>query len=61
MPLSVFFSLHPFANIWRAVLKLDAIRFATREKAHYVAIDQADVFQVYHDVAVIRLELKKSP
>jgi hypothetical protein len=33
------FSFHPFANIGSAVLKLHPIRFATHEKAHYVAID----------------------
>jgi hypothetical protein len=46
IPLSAFFSLHPFANIWSAVLKLHAIRFATREKVQCVAIDYANVFQV---------------
>jgi hypothetical protein len=44
--LSIFFSLHPFANIWSAVLKLHAIRFATREKMQCVAIDYANVFQI---------------
>jgi hypothetical protein len=29
-----------------AVLKLHAIRFATHENAHYVAIDYANVFQI---------------
>ena len=58
---SIFFSLYPFADIWRAVLKLHAIHFAKREKLHYVAIDQAYVFQIYNDVAAVRLKLKKSP
>jgi len=39
MPPSIFFSFHPFANIWGAVLKHHAICFATREKAHYLASD----------------------
>jgi hypothetical protein len=43
---SIFFSFHPFANIWSAVVKLHAIRFTTREKVHYVAIDDANVFQI---------------
>src|ERR1700719_1803217 len=32
MPPSIFFSLHPFADICGAVLKLHAVRFASREK-----------------------------
>ncbi len=32
-----FFSFHPFANIWSAVLKLHAVRFTTHKKAHYLA------------------------
>jgi hypothetical protein len=46
MPPSVFFSLHPFANIGSTVLKLHAIRFAAREKAHYLAIDHGNVLQI---------------
>ena len=46
MPASTFFSFHPFANIWSAVLKLHPIRFTIHEKAHYVAIDYANVFQI---------------
>jgi hypothetical protein len=60
-PLSIFFSFHPFANIGSAVLQLHALRFATHEKAHYVAIDYANVFQIQNDVAVVCLEFKKSP
>jgi hypothetical protein len=58
---SIFFSLHPFADIGSAILKLHAIRFATYEKAHYVAIDNGDVFQIENDVAAFRLEFKKPP
>src|SRR6266849_1795875 len=39
MPPSIFFSFHPFAKIWSAILKLHAIRFTTREKADYVTTD----------------------
>ena len=46
MPPSIFFSFHPFENIGSAVLKLHAIRFATHEKAHYIAMDYANVFQI---------------
>jgi hypothetical protein len=45
-PRSIFFSFHPFANISSAVLQLHAIRFATQEKAHYIAIDYANVFEI---------------
>ena len=61
MPPSIFVSLHPFANICRAVLKLHAIRFATHEKADHVAIDTANVFQIQNDAATVRLEFKKPP
>jgi len=61
MPLSIFFSFHPFANIWSAVLKRHAIRFAAHQEAHYVAIDHNNVFQFQNDVAAVRLEFKKSP
>src|SRR6267143_1286604 len=61
MPPSIFVSLHPFANICRAVLKLHAIRFATHEKADHDAIDPANVFQIQNDAAIVRLEFKKPP
>src|SRR5580704_8983387 len=61
MPPSIFVSLHPFANICRAVLKLHAIRFATHEKADHFAIDPANVFQIQNDAAIVRLEFKKPP
>jgi hypothetical protein len=61
MPPSIFVSLHPFANICWAVLKLHAIRFATHEKADHVAIDTANVFQIQNDAATVRLEFKKPP
>src|SRR6266403_6107984 len=60
MPPSIFISLHPFANICRAVLKLHAIRFATHEKADHVAIDPANVFQIQNVAAIVRLEFKKT-
>jgi hypothetical protein len=60
MPPSILFSFHPFANIGSAILKLHAIGFATREKVHDVAIDQAHLFQIENDVATISLEFKKS-
>ena len=43
---SILFSFHPFANIWSAILKLNANRLATREEAHRLAIDYHNVFQV---------------
>jgi hypothetical protein len=43
LPLNPF-SFHPFANIWRAIFKPHAIRFTTHEKAHYLAIDHANLF-----------------
>jgi len=46
MALLVLLSLHPFANIWSAVLKLHAVRFTTREKGHYVATDHSHFFQI---------------
>jgi len=46
MPPSIFLSFHPFTDIGRAVLKLYAMLFTTREKAHYVAINQAYIFQI---------------
>jgi hypothetical protein len=58
---SIFFSFHPFTNVGSAVLKLYAIRFATREKANYGAIDHANVFQIQDNVVAVRLEFKKSP
>jgi hypothetical protein len=61
MPPSIVFSFNPFANIWSAILKLHAITFATQEKAHYAAIDYANVFQVQNDFAAVRLKFKKSP
>src|SRR5260370_22846880 len=57
---SILFSFHPFANVRRAVFKLHAIRFTTHKKAHYLAIDRANVFQIQNDVSVVRLKLKKS-
>jgi hypothetical protein len=60
IPPSISFSFHPFANIWSAVLKLHSIRFAADEKAHYVAIDYSNVFQVYNDVTSFRLAFKQS-
>src|SRR4029077_21275842 len=56
---SILFSFHPFANVWSAIFKLDAICLATNKKAHSLAIDDANVFQIKNDVAVVRLELKK--
>src|SRR5882724_4898599 len=44
--LSIFFSLHPFANILSAVLKLHAVLLAAHEREHYVAINYANVFQI---------------
>src|SRR5258706_3685212 len=61
MPPSIFVSLHPFANICRAVLKLHAIRFATHEKADHVSIDPANVFQIQNVAAIVCLEFKKTP
>jgi hypothetical protein len=58
---SIFFSLHPFADIGSAILKLHAIRFATYKKPHYVAIDYGNVFQIENDVAAVRLKFKKPP
>src|SRR5580693_7414093 len=60
-PYSIFFSFHPFAKIWSAVLKFHPIRFTTSEKAHHVATDQTHVFQIENDVAVLRLEFKEPP
>ena len=56
---SIPFSFHPFANVWSAVFKFRAIRSTTHKEAHYFAIDHADVFQIYNEVSVIRLKLKK--
>src|ERR1700680_3933526 len=46
MPSSVSVSCQPCANIWSAVLKLDAVGFATRAKTHYIPIDHANIFQI---------------
>jgi hypothetical protein len=56
---SILFSFDPFANIRRAIFKLHAIRFTTHKKAHYLAIDHANVFQIENDVSVVHLKLKK--
>lgn len=61
MPTSIFFSVHPLADVGSTVLKFQTIRFTTHEKAHYFAIDYANVFQIQNDVAVVRLQLKKPP
>src|SRR6266404_1016000 len=61
MPVSIFFSLHPFTNIRSAVLKLHAIRFATHQEAHHVAIDHANIFQIQNDVVAVRMGFLKSP
>jgi hypothetical protein len=61
MSFSIFFSPHPFANIWSAVLKLHAIRFPNREKVQCVAIDYANSCQIQNDAAVDCLQFKKSP
>src|SRR5256885_1213303 len=58
---SILFSVHPFAKIWSAVLKLHPIRFTASEKAHRVATDQTHVFQIKNDVPGVRLECKKPP
>ena len=57
----IFFSLYPFANICSAVVKLHAVRLATPQKTHYVAIDYANVLQIQDDVGVVRLAFKKPP
>jgi hypothetical protein len=36
----VCFSLNPFADIFRAIRELDAFRFTTSQKTHYVAIHE---------------------
>jgi hypothetical protein len=46
VPPSIFLSFHLFANIGSAVLELHAIRFATHEEVHCVAIDYANIFQI---------------
>ena len=61
MPPSIFFSLHPFANICSAVLKLHAIRFAAREKVQCGTIDHAHLLQIENDRAGVRLQFKQSP
>jgi hypothetical protein len=61
IPSSISFSFHPFANIGSTILKLHAIRFTIREKAHYVAIDHGDFLQIQNDVVTVRLEFKQSP
>jgi hypothetical protein len=58
---SIFFSLHPFANIGSAVFKRYAIRFAAHKKTHRLAIDYDDLFQIQNNFSVIRLTFKKSP
>jgi hypothetical protein len=60
MPLSTFFSFHPFANIGWAIFKLDAVGFPTCEKAHNVAINDTNVFQIQNEIAAICGEFKKS-
>jgi len=57
----ILFPFHPFTNIWSAIFKPHAIRFTTHKKAHYLAIDYANFFQIYDDVVVVRLEFEESP
>jgi hypothetical protein len=41
------------------MFKLHAICFTTNKKAHYPAIDYANVFQIKNDVSAVRLKLKE--
>jgi hypothetical protein len=59
MQSSIFFSFHPFPNIPRAILKLDANGFAASEKAHNVPINDANVFQIQDEIAAISWEFKE--
>jgi hypothetical protein len=41
------------------MFKLHSICFTTNKKAHYLAIDYANVLQIENDVSAVRLELKE--
>jgi hypothetical protein len=54
--LSIFFSVHPLADVRRTVLKLHSIRLATPKKPHGVAIRQPHVSQIQNDVSVVAIK-----
>ena len=51
------FSLNPLAHVRRAILQLDAVRFAAPEKPDRVPIHESQVLQVQDDVAASRWTL----
>ena len=57
---SIVLSLHPFTNICRAALKPHTIRFGTRQKPHYCAIDKPYVLQVQDGGTGVRVKRKES-
>ena len=52
-------SLCIHSRIYEAVLDLDAIRFATHQELHNVALNYANVFQIQNDVADVLFAFKK--
>jgi hypothetical protein len=54
--LSIFFSVHPLADVRRTVLQLHAIRLTTFQKPHCVAVRQSQVSQIQNDVSVVAIE-----
>ena len=57
MPPSIFFSFHPFANIWSAVPKLHAIRRTRSQEPDHVHVDERYFFQVQNKLRSILLKL----
>jgi hypothetical protein len=53
---SIFFLFHPISDVRRTILKLHAIRLATPQKLHCVAIRQPHFSQIQNDVSVVRIE-----
>src|SRR6266404_2111592 len=53
------FSRDPLANVCRAILDLDAVRFADLEKPDSLSIHEGQVFQVQDDAATLRFRSKQ--
>jgi hypothetical protein len=59
VPVTQSFSRSIHSHIARTMFKLHSICFTTNKKAHYLAIDYANVLQIENDVSAVRLELKE--
>jgi hypothetical protein len=53
-------SLDPFADIRRAILDLNVIRFAIREELDCILVYQGDILQIESEMAAGRFHLEES-